>query len=489
MKRIASLDEITEDALQVIRSGTREFLVTRRGETVTACGNVCPHHGARLSDGGLHDGVVTCPVHHARFDLSTGAVVSPPAFDPLSVYETDVIDGEVYIGKPAGGGLTASNRTGSPRFVIIGAGAAGISCAETLRRRGFSGQIIVISDESSYPYDRTTLTTSYFADDDGSLLLRDPEYFTMMGIDIRLNEKAGSIDRSAKAVTSDSGLCISYDKLVIATGSTPRKLGVEGETLEGVHQLRSLSDAESLKAVFDGQKPLLVIGAGFLGIELGLTAAARGVPVTVAGPETLPLENAFGKGYANRIAGMMKSAGVEWLPGKQVKEFSGKTGLQTVYFQDGSRFETDTVVVAIGAEPPVGISGSEELSGDRGIRVSSSCQTDDPDVFAAGDVTITHGGHWVTAMRQGMTVASSLLGETKPPGEIPFFWSDLGEETVRAVGVLGAPGAELVVEKGAIESGDFLAVWRSGDEVTGAFSVGYDRELIDIEHALRTQRR
>ena len=485
MKRISSLDEIAEGVLQVIRSGSREFLITRKGEAVTACGNVCPHHGARLSDGGLHGGVVTCPAHHARFDLATGKAVSPPAFDSLTVYETDVVNGEVFIGRPGSSGFTAVTPAQSPCFVIIGAGAAGISCAETLRKHRFAGQIIVISGEESFPYDRTTLTTSYFAEGEGSLLLRDPEYFTMAGIDIRLGERVHSVDRKSKSVTCDSGLSIRYDKLLVATGSVPRRLGVERESLPGVYQLRSLADAMALREVFDRRKPLLVVGAGFLGIELSFTVATRGVPVKVAAPESLPLENAFGKGYAKRLAGKMKSAGIDWLPGKSAQAFSGVAKLDAANFKDGSRIETDAAVIAVGALPPVPISGMEDLTGENGIRVNTSFQTDDPDVFAAGDAADAHAGHWVTAMRQGMTAALSLLGETDPFVETPFFWSDLGGETVRAVGYPGPPGTEPVVERGTIETGDFLAVRRTRGEVTGAFSVGYHRELIDIEHSLR----
>jgi apoptosis-inducing factor 3 len=489
MKRIALLNEIPENELRVIRSGSREFLVTRNGDTVTACGNVCPHHGAALSDGGLHDGVVTCPVHHARFDLSTGNAVSPPAFDGLTVYETDVIGEEVYIGKPVSGGFPEIIRSQSPSFVIIGGGAAGISCAETLRKHQFAGQVIVLSDENSFPYDRTALTTSYFAEGESRVLLRDPEYFTMSGIDIRLGERVHSVDRTSKAVICNSGLRIRYDKLLVATGSISRRLGIEGEHLPGVHLLRSLADAGGLREVIDQQKRLLVIGAGFLGIEVSLTAGALGVPVTVAAPDSLPLETAFGKGYAKRIAGMMKTAGVDWLPGKSVQAFSGVNALEAVNFADGSRIEIDAAVIAVGAAPPVPISGMEDLTGDSGIRVNTIFQTDDPDVYAAGDAADAHAGHWVTAMRQGMSAALSLLGEAVPPNETPFFWSDLGDETVRAVGNPGPRGTEAVIELGAIEDGDFLAVWRDGDKVTGGFSVGYDRELIDIEHSLRKNSR
>ena len=476
MKRIASIDELPDGAHQVIHSGSREFLLVRNGMTVTACGNICPHHGARLSDGAVHQGVVTCPRHHARFDLATGEALSPPAFDPLTVYETDVKEGEVYIGRPAGGGFSPGSYTESPRFVIIGAGAAGISCAETLRGKGFTGQVIVISEEASYPYDRTTLTTSFYSKDDPGLLLRDPEYYEMCGIDIRLNEKVSLVDPAEKTVRCDTGLTISYDRLLVATGATARPLGVDGEDLDGVYRLRSLADAQKIKDSISPASPLLIVGAGFLGLELGFTAASLGVPVTIAGLETRPMENVFGTGYSKRVTRMMEAAGIKWLAGRSVEAFNGEGGLRAVQFIDGTIVKTDAVVVAAGSQPTREIPGLEEMA-------------DDPDIFAAGDVISKTGGHWVTAMREGMIAASMMLEETEIPGEVPFFWTEMGKETLRVVGTRPPKVSEPRVEKGSTETGDFLALWRDGKEITGAFSVGYTRELIDIEHLLRTHRR
>ena len=486
MKRIARIEEIDEGVLTVIRSGSREFLVTRQGNNVTACGNICPHHGARLSEGGVHRGIITCPAHHARFDLSTGKAVSPPAFDPLTVYETVVENGDVFIGKPKAGGYRQMNYGSSPRFVIIGAGAAGISCAESLRTFGFSGKIELLSKEPDFPYDRTALTTSYYGQKGGgSLLLRDPDYFKMTGIDIRLNEEVSAVDAASGTLSCVSGSTISYDSLLLATGAVPRRLGVDGESLGGVHHIRSLADAKKLRVSLEQTGSLIVLGAGFLGLEIGLTAAALGIDVTVTAPETMPLETYFGETYSKRITRMLKAAGIRWIGGIRARAFSGETAVNGVMFDDGSRMETDAAVVAAGAAPAVQFAGIENLTGKDGVRVGPGFVTDDPRIYAAGDVAAAHAGHWVTAMRQGRGAAAAMCGCAGGGGVVPFFWTDLGDETLRVVGARGTPDSAIKLESGNFAAGEFLALWDTNGEITGAFSVGYDKELIDIEQDLR----
>lgn len=498
MKRIAGIKEIKEGCLNVVRAGSREFLVTRSGEEVTACGNICPHRGGRLCDGGLHNGVVTCPDHHARFDLSTGKAISPPAFDSLTMYETAVDGGEVFVGRPKSAGVFPSSHRDSPCFLIIGSGAAGIACAESLRMLGFDGKIVVLSRESAVPYDRTVLTTTFYTAGEEGLLLRDPEYFKFTGVDLHLHEEVMSVDTGLKSVRCASGSTFAYDKLLLATGASARRLGVEGEILSGVHHLRSLLDARTLKSTFERAGSLLVIGAGFLGLEIAFTASACGIDVTVAAPEMLPLEASFGTGYAHRVVRMLKAAGISWLPRRQVRGFSGSTGLDAVMFDDGSRIETDAAVVAIGAAPYIRYSGVDHLGGNGGIGVNRRFQTDDPDIFAAGDVCESHAGHWVTAMRQGRAAAAAMMGlegeaggeagadgRAALRGDVPFFWTDLGSETLRMVGRRAGPDGLVHVEHGDITSGDFLAVTKEANDVTGAFSVGFDKELIGIEQALR----
>jgi 3-phenylpropionate/trans-cinnamate dioxygenase ferredoxin reductase subunit len=364
---------------------------------------------------------------------------------------------------------------------------------------GFGGKVVVISRESVYPYDRTALTTSFYTKDaEERFLLRDPEYFTMAGIDIRLDEEVYSINPGSKTVACASGSTYPYDKLLLATGAAARHLGVDGERLPGVHHIRSFDDAEKLRHAFDNIRSLIILGAGFLGLEIGFTAAARGIDVTVAAPELLPLQSTFGERYAQRVARLMEAAGIRWLGGKTTRCFSGSTELDSVVFTDGSRVEADAAVVAVGSEPSIPFDGIETLITGGGIRVRQDFTTDEPEIFAAGDVAIgdadangisVHAGHWVTAMRQGRVAAQAMLGHNGARGEIPFFWTELGGEIVRAVGSCAVADCITVLKQGDFESGNFLAVWECKGELTGAFAVGYDRELIDIEQTLREKTR
>ena len=220
MKRIAFLDEIVEGKPRIVRAGSKEFLVYRQGDTVSICSNLCPHHGASLCDGSIHNGVLVCPRHHARFDIKTGYPLSPPALDGITVYKCEVIDNEVHVGKPLTS-LAAPNEVDEkPHFVIIGGGASGIGCAEALRRYGFTGRITVISEEETPPYDRTSLSSEYLTGPiPEGLLLRDPDLHRLLGIDVLVGERAAAVDRTAKVVTCESGRTDEYDKLLLAVGA------------------------------------------------------------------------------------------------------------------------------------------------------------------------------------------------------------------------------------------------------------------------------
>lgn len=485
MKRIAETSEILEDGINSVRSGSREFLITRRGDDVAVFGNLCPHHGADLKNGVVKEGVLTCPCHHARFDVKTGAPLSPPALDGITVYESAIDDGGVWVGKPFSAMSPSVGPKPRPRFVIVGAGAAGVSCAVTLRRNGFHGAITLISAEHRAPYDRTFLTKQYLSLGEAApdFNLRDPAYYPFAGIELLLDDPVVTLDAKGGMVTCASGRVIKYDKLLLACGARPRRLGAPGEALGRVHHLRNVANADELKKSLEATESLLIAGAGFLGLEIAGFAAEIGKRVTVAAPEATPLSHIFGTDYAKRILTMMGKAGVVWLPGRTVRRFIGGRSVERIEMDNGVYVDAGAAVVAVGVRTETGIDGTESLEGPEGIRVGPRLQTDDPRIFAAGDVVAgPPTGHWVTAMRQGVEAASAMMGDEVPHEETPFLWTELFSDTVKMVG--SASGNEPVVERGDMADGEFLAVWRIKGKVTGAFAVGCDRELIEVGNTL-----
>jgi apoptosis-inducing factor 3 len=485
MKPIASLADIPDGRLKLVRSGSREFLVYRKGETVAVCGNVCPHHGAHLCDGAVYDGVLTCPRHHARFDIVTGSPVSPPALDGITVYESDVIDGDVCVGRPVSSMPAPVEIEGSPHYVIVGAGAAGIGCAEALRRGSFTGRITVLSEELSPPYDRTLLSTEYLIGQSAKgLLLRDPDLHRALGVEVLVGERAERVDRATGTVVCVSGRTVKYDKLLLALGAVPRRLGVPGEDLEGIHSLRTIKDADALRAALAEGDSGLIVGAGFLGLEVAFSLSSFGANVSVVAPEQHPLEAQFGRAFSDRLIRMMKDAGITWMPGTSVRELVGDGSIVRATLEDHQTIDATTVVVAAGITTAGLPEGLAELTDNHGMIVDRRFCTADPDIYAAGDMLAgeSHAGHWVTAMRQGWYVGQVMLGTDRPYRDPPFFWSDLPGGTVRAVG--HPSGTAPVAVHGSIEVGEFLAIWQYGERTTGAFAVGYDAELIEIEHAL-----
>ena len=485
MKPIASLGKIKDGQLNVVRSGPREFLVYRQGESVAVCGNVCPHHGALLCDGAVHEGVLTCPRHHARFDMRSGLPVSPPALDGITVYESEVIDGEIYVGRPISSMPTPQEHKANPHYVIVGGGAAGIGCAEALRRGGFDGRVTVISGEKTPPYDRTMLSTEYLTGQSTEgLLLRDPDLHRALGVEVLVGERAARVDRATRTVTCVSDHSVKYDKLLLAVGAVPRRLGVPGENLAGIFGLRTINDADRIRAALGDRAPVLIVGAGFLGLELAFSLSSSGAEVTVVAPEHHPLAAQFGMAFSNRIVGMMRDANVAWMPGSTVKEFVGYSSIERVLLGNDRILDASAVIVAAGVAAAALPDGLDELTDNHCITVDRQLCTADPDIYAAGDMLggDSHAGHWVTAMRQGWYVGQAMLGDDQLYRETPFFWSDLPGCTVRAVG--HPSGADPVVVHGDIGSGDFLATWQSGERTTGAVAVGYDADLIEIEHAL-----
>ncbi|MFJ8996225.1 NAD(P)/FAD-dependent oxidoreductase [Streptomyces sp. NPDC102279] len=368
------------------------------------------------------------------------------------------------------------------RIAIVGASAAGLTAAETLRRDGFEGSVTLIGQEQHLPYDRPPLSKQIL---NGTwtaerTALRRPEDLDALDLDLRLGAAAAGLSPANRTVTLADGTAIDYDALIIATGVRPRRLPQCGTP--GVHVLRDLQDALDLRERLTAGGRLVVVGAGFLGTEVAAAARTLDVDVALVEPAPIPLAHAIGDRIGAHLAQLHKDNGVQLHLGTEVAEIVTHTGrVSGVRLTDGTLLPADDVLVAIGSQP-----NTEWLSGS-GLMVADGVLCDQycaaaPGIYAAGDVARWHNPLFGTAMRiehrtnaaeQGRAAARNLLRREQPQpfAPIPYFWSDQYDTKIQAYGYLRGHDEAQVMD-GDPADGRFLVAYRTGETLSGALSVG-----------------
>lgn len=360
-------------------------------------------------------------------------------------------------------------------IVIVGASAAGLSTAEALRSKGYDGRLCLIGDEPHQPYDRPPLSKQVLAGswDPERVLLRDDAAIAALEADWLLGRTAVGLDTRARQVVLDDGEPVGYDALVIATGVRPRRL--PGDDLEGVHVVRTLDDALSLRADLLRQPRVVVVGAGFLGAEATAVARGMGIEVTLVDPLPKPMCRQFGEQIGDVVAQLHADHGVSMRLGVGVARFHDATGHVTaVELTDGEILDADVVIVAVGAAPATDWLADSGLRLDNGVECDETCQAA-PGIYAAGDVASWINPHFGARMRlehrlnateQGIAVAANLLGQRTPFAPVPYFWSDQFDVKLQVYGVVPV-GAEAEVVQGSIVDGRFVVEYRADGVVTG----------------------
>ncbi|MFE0688177.1 NAD(P)/FAD-dependent oxidoreductase [Streptomyces xiamenensis] len=370
------------------------------------------------------------------------------------------------------------------RIVIVGASAAGLAAAETLRREGYDGTLTLVGDEPHPPYDRPPLSKQVLAGQWGPerLALRAPADLAALGLDLRLGTAATGVDPAARTVLLADGRStrerdLPYDGLVIATGVRPRLLPGSGG--DAAHVLRTVEDALALRDRLRPGRHLVVVGAGFLGAEAAAVARGLGAEVTLLEPAPVPLAHAVGERIGDLLAAVHRAHGVRLRTGVTVREVLD--GGRGVRLADGEEIPADDVLVAIGSRPNTEWLAGSGLPVDDGLVCDAYCAAA-PGVYGAGDVARWHHPRFGTALRvehrthaaeQGMAAARNLLRPEgrRPFAPVPYFWSDQYGLKVQAYGHLRGHD-ELAVVAGDLAEHRFLAVYRTGDHLTGALAVG-----------------
>ena len=384
------------------------------------------------------------------------------------------------------------------RVIIIGAGQAGGETAQRLRQSGFTGDITLIGEEPSPPYQRPPLSKAYLAGkiDMDRLLLRPANVYTEEHIALLTPVKAVWIDRAGKKVRIEGGRELAYDALVLATGARPRKLPLVGADLEGVHLFRTAADIDTIRPRFVSGAKLVVIGAGYIGLEVAAVARQTGLDVTVIETAVRPLARVTSPEVAGFFLDEHTRQGVRFVLGGQPAVIKGKERVTGVGLTDGSELPADIVVAGIGVTPETTLAQHCGLTIENGIVTDTQCRTSDPHIFAIGDCAARPMAHFDqricrlesvhNAVEGAKIVAGVLTGQPAHTVEAPWFWSDQYDLKLQIAGLF--QGYDHVVFRGVMADRSFAAFYYKGDKLIAVDAVNRPGEYLGAKMLIQSGR-
>ncbi|WP_353816398.1 NAD(P)/FAD-dependent oxidoreductase [Agromyces sp. SYSU T00266] len=384
------------------------------------------------------------------------------------------------------------------RVVVVGGGLTAARAVESLREHGVDDEVVVVTEERRRPYERPPLSKGYLAGDEPSSAIypSDAAWYRDHDVDLRLGVRATALDPVARTLTTDAGE-LAWDRLLLATGASPRRFEGPGAGLRGIHVLRSLPDATRLRtALRAGDRRVVVIGSGWIGLEVAAAARGYGDAVTVLGRTEAPLVGAVGRELGGMFTDLHREHGVDVRTGVAVASIEGERGrVRAVVLSTGEEVPADVVVVGIGATPNVGLAASARLTVDDGIATDAAFRTSADGIYAAGDVanvfnpTLGHRlrvEHWANAEASGRAVGRVLAGQELEYDEIPYFYTDqydLGME-YSGYGELADRG-ELVV-RGDLAARECIAFWLLDGRVVAGMNVNVWDVNDEVQRLIRS---
>jgi 3-phenylpropionate/trans-cinnamate dioxygenase ferredoxin reductase subunit len=387
-------------------------------------------------------------------------------------------------------------------FVIVGASLAGVTAAETLRAEGFTGRIVLVGEERELPYERPPLSKGYLLGNDPRerALLHDEEWYAAHNVELFLDCRATNLHPGTRTVTLDNVTELRYDKLLLATGSWVRDLRVPGSAARGVHHLRTLDDADALRAALSEGVRVVVIGAGWIGLETAAAARAYGCPVTVVEVAPLPLWRVLGDEVAVVFRDLHAAHGVVFRFDTAVSAIRSRDGRATgVLLDDGTELAADVVVVGVGVLPATELAEAAGLAMHDGVVTDGSLRTSDPDIYACGDVASSFHPllgkrirmeHWANALGGGAAAARAMLGRSVVYDPVPYFYSDQYDLGMEYSGYVEPGGYDQVVFRGDPSFADgrvpeFIAFWLKDGRVLAGMNVNVWDVVDDIQRLVR----
>jgi 3-phenylpropionate/trans-cinnamate dioxygenase ferredoxin reductase subunit len=391
-------------------------------------------------------------------------------------------------------------------FVIVGGGLAGAKAAETLRAEGFDGEVVLLGEEPELPYERPPLSKDILLGKAGreKAYVHPAEWYPEHNVDLRTSATVNAIDPASHTLNYQEarpdggyhGALMGYDKLLLATGARARRIDIPGADLQGIFYLRTLPESETLKAAFTPDARIVIVGAGWIGLEAAAAARLAGSQVTVVEPQPGALYGALGLELGGKFADLHRSHGVEFRFGDSAAQFRGQGGVVTaVVTKSGAELAADAVIVGIGAVPNVELAAAAGLDVDNGVVTDAALRTSAKDIFACGDVASSFHpllgrhlrmDHWSNALNGGKAAARSLLGQDVEYNRVPYFYSDQYDLGMECNG-LPLPGSyDQVVYRGDSDSLEFIAFWLKESRLVAGMNVNIWDVTDDIQALVRS---
>ncbi len=371
--------------------------------------------------------------------------------------------------------------------VIVGAGHAAGQLVASLRMEGYEGAIRVIGDEPYPPYQRPPLSKQLLSGDmeREQVYLKPPEFYAENGVELTLGKRVTTIDRAAKSVTLDDGETVAYDKLALTTGTRVRKLTLEGAELDGIFYIRAIDDTLGLRERFDADRKMVVVGGGYIGLEVAAAARKQGMTVTVLEMADRVMNRVVAPEVSDFYEKAHADHGVTIMTKAMVAGFEGDGTVSAVKTQDGNSYPVDVVVVGVGVIPNVEEAAAAGLACDNGIVVNDRAQTDDPDVVSAGDCTNHPNGVYGVNLRlenvqnavdQAKAAAKTICGKPETYCAVPWFWSDQYDIKLQIVGL--SQGYDNAVVRGNPDDGAFSVFYLKQGTLVAVDAINSPREYM-----------
>jgi 3-phenylpropionate/trans-cinnamate dioxygenase ferredoxin reductase subunit len=383
-------------------------------------------------------------------------------------------------------------------FVIVGAALAGAKAAEALRDEGFTGRVLLVGEETERPYERPPLSKGYLQGQQPreKAYVHEPGWYDERGVELMLGRRVTELDPALHTVVLGSEP-LRYDKLLLATGSRVRTLDVPGNDAEGIHYLRTAEQSDRLLAALKPGAQVVVIGAGWIGLEVAAAAVEHGGTVTVVDVDRLPLRRVLGDEVATVFRDLHAAHDVTFRFGVGVREFGALDGRVTnVVLEDDTELPADVVVVGVGIRPATELAEAAGLTVDDGIATDASLRTSNPDIYACGDVaSFQHPllnrrirvEHWSNALNGGRVAARAMLGQQVEHSRVPYFFTDQYDLGMEHAGWVTPNGYDRVVFRGGPplaggKVGEFMVFWLSLNRVVAGMNVN----IWDVQEQIQT---